>query len=417
MVLFVRLLKESFLFAYSSVVANKLRTFLTLLGITIGIFAIIAVFTVLNSLEDKIRNSVSSLGSDIIYVQKWPWTFGPDYPWWEYMQRPVPKYREYEELKRRSHLAEAVCFSVSTGRTIKYKNNTAENMGVWINTHEFGQIRSFELAQGRYFTLDESESVRNVCIIGHELASKLFTDEDPIGKQVTLMGRKITVIGVVTKEGKDMIGGGSLDEMILLPMNYGSTIFDIRSDRMNPFIWVKAKPGVKTSDLSDEITQIMRSVRRIKPLDKSSFSINQASMLAQGIDNIFFMINMAGWIIGGFSILVGGFGIANIMFVSVKERTRIIGIQKALGAKRFTILVEFLYESVILSLAGGVLGLILVYIGTLLAKYMADFEVAMTFGNIVRGLLISGIIGVVSGFLPAYTAARMNPVEAINTHF
>lgn len=417
MILFIRLLKESFLFAYASVVANKLRTFLTLLGITIGIFAIIAVFTVLNSLEDKIRNSVSSLGSDIIYVQKWPWSFGPDYPWWEYMKRPVPNFKEYEELKRRSKLAEAVCFSVSTGRTIKYKNNTAENMGVWVNTHEFGEIRSFELAQGRYFTLDESESVRNVCIIGHEIAAKLFEEEDPIGKQVNMMGRKITVIGVVTKEGKDMIGGGSLDEMILLPMNYGSTLFDIRKDRMNPFIWVKAKNGVKTADLSDEITQIMRSVRRIKPMEKETFSINQASMLAQGIDNIFFMINMAGWIIGGFSILVGGFGIANIMFVSVKERTRIIGIQKALGAKRYTILVEFLYESVILSLAGGVLGLLLVYIGTLLAKYMADFEVAMTFGNIVRGLLISGIIGVVSGFLPAYTAARMNPVDAINTHF
>ncbi len=417
MILFIRLLKESFLFAYASVVANKLRTFLTLLGITIGIFAIIAVFTVLNSLEDKIRTSVSSLGSDIIYVQKWPWSFGPDYPWWEYMKRPVPNFKEYEELKRRSKLAEAVCFSVSTGRTIKYKNNTAENMGVWVNTHEFGEIRSFELAQGRYFTLDESESVRNVCIIGHEIALKLFEDENPIGKQVNMMGRKITVIGVVTKEGKDMIGGGSLDEMILLPMNYGSTLFDIRKDRMNPFIWVKAKSGVKSADLSDEITQIMRSVRRIKPLDKETFSINQASMLAQGIDKIFFMINMAGWIIGGFSILVGGFGIANIMFVSVKERTRIIGIQKALGAKRYTILVEFLYESVILSLAGGILGLVLVYIGTLLAKYIADFEVAMTFGNIVRGLLISGIIGVVSGFLPAYTAARMNPVDAINTHF
>lgn len=417
MILFIKLLKESFLFAYSSVVANKLRTFLTLLGITIGIFAIIAVFTVLNSLENKIRNSVSSLGSDIIYVQKWPWSFGPDYPWWEYMQRPVPKLAEYKEMKRRSQLAEAVCFSVSAGRMVKYKNNTADNIGIWINTHEFAQIRSFELQEGRYFTPEESESVRNICIIGYELARKLFPDEDPLGKQVTMMGRKITVIGVASKEGKDMIGGGSLDEMMLLTMNYGSTIFDIRSDRMNPFIWVKARPGVTNSELSDEITQIMRSIRRIKPLDKSSFAVNQASLLSQGIDRIFFMINLAGWIIGGFSILVGGFGIANIMFVSVKERTRIIGIQKALGAKRYTILVEFLYESVILSLAGGILGLILVYIGTIIAKYGADFEVTMGLGNIIRGLFISGIIGVVSGFLPAYTAAKMNPVDAMNTHF
>jgi len=416
-ILFIRLLKESFIFAYSSVVANKLRTFLTLLGITIGIFAIIAVFTVLNSLENKIRTSVSSLGDDIIYVQKWPWTFGSDYPWWEYMQRPVPKFSEYKEIKRRSKFAEAVCFSVSTGKTIKYKNNTTENMGIWINTHEFSQIRSFELEKGRYFTSEESETVRNIGIIGYEIANKLFGDEDPIGKQVSMMGRKITVIGVASKEGKDMIGGGSLDNMLLLTMNYGSTIFDIRSERMNPFIWVKAKPGIKNTELSDEITQIMRSLRRIKPLDKESFSINQASLLSQGIDRIFFMINLTGWIIGGFSILVGGFGIANIMFVSVKERTRIIGIQKALGAKRYTILVEFLYESVLLSLAGGILGLILVYIGTLLAKYLADFEVAMTFGNILRGLLISGIIGIASGFWPAYTAARMNPVDAMNTHF
>lgn len=417
MVLFIRLLKESLLFAYSSVVANKLRTFLTLLGITIGIFAIISVFTVLNSLENKIRDSISSLGDNIIYVQKWPWSFGADYPWWEYMQRPVPKFEEYKELKKRSKLAESVCFSVSTGKTVKYKNNNAEDIGIWVNTQEFPEIRSFDLESGRYFTSEESEAVRSICIIGHELCQKLFDYENPIGKEVNIMGRKITVIGVAKKEGKDMIGGGSLDNMVLLTMNYGRTIFDIRSDRMNPFIWVKAKPGVKTADLKDEVTQIMRSIRRIKPIDKDNFAINQASLLAQGIDNIFFMINLAGWIIGGFSILVGGFGIANIMFVSVKERTRIIGIQKALGAKRYTILLEFLYEAVILSLAGGILGLLLVYLGTLISAWLADFHVDMTFTNILRGLLISGIIGMVSGFLPAWTAARMNPVDAMNTHF
>lgn len=417
MILFVRLLKESFIFAYSSVVANKLRTFLTLLGITIGIFAIIAVFTVLNSLEDRIRNSVSSLGDDIIYVQNTPWIFEENTTWFQYMQRPVPKLSEYKEIKRRSMLAATVCFSVSAGKTVKYKNNSVENAGIWVNTHEFAEIRSFELAEGRYFTLDESNAVRNVCIIGHELARKLFENDSPLGKQVTLMGRKITVIGVASKEGKDMFGGGSLDNMVLLTMNYGSTIFDIRNSMMFPFIWAKAKPGVKSSELSDEIKQLMRSIRRIKPVEKANFAVNQSSMLAQAVDRIFLIINSAGWFIGGFSILVGGFGIANIMFVSVKERTRIIGIQKALGAKRYTILVEFLYESILLSLAGGILGLILVYTGTIVAKYAADFEVAMTFGNILRGLLISGIIGVVAGFWPAYTASRMNPVDAINTHF
>ncbi|NJK96180.1 MAG: ABC transporter permease [Bacteroidales bacterium] len=224
MILIIRLLKESLLFAYSSVVANKLRTFLTLLGITIGIFAIISVFTVLNSLENKIRTSISSLGDNVVYVQKWPWTFGPDYPWWEYIQRPVPKLHEYKELKKRSLLSETVCFSVSTGRNLKYKNNTVENIGIWVNTHEFADIRTFELEQGRYFTLEESESVRSVGIIGNEIATKLFGDENPLGKQVNLMGRKITVIGVVAKEGKSVLGGGSLDEILLIPMNYGSTL-------------------------------------------------------------------------------------------------------------------------------------------------------------------------------------------------
>lgn len=417
MVLFIRLLKESFLFAYSSVVSNKLRTFLTLLGITIGIFAIIAVFTVLNSLENQIRSSVSSLGDNIVYIQKWPWVGDGDSPWWEYQKRPMPKYSEYEELKRRSTMSQAVCFTAIARRTIKYNSNAAENVGIWMNSYEFADVRSFELEKGRYFSQEEAESGRNLCILGGEVAEKLFENEDPVGKEIRMMGRKITVIGVMTKEGSNMLGGGSLDNNIFLNVSYGKTIFDLKSEVVYPFIWAKAKPGIKTLDLSDEITQLMRSIRKIKPLDKETFSVNQASMLTQMIDNVFFMINLTGWIIGGFSILVGGFGIANIMFVSVKERTRIIGIQKALGAKRYTILVEFLYESVILSLAGGILGLILVYLGTLIATYAFDFEVTMTIANILKGLFISGIIGVVSGFLPAYTAARMNPVDAINTHF
>lgn len=314
-------------------------------------------------------------------------------------------------------MAEAVCFSASTGKTLKYKNNKAENIGVWINTYEFKDIRSFDLQYGRYFTREEADATRNVCIIGYEIAQKLFENEYPIGKQVDLMGRKITVIGVATKEGKDMIGGGSLDEMILLPMTYGRTIFDVRSDRMNPFIWVKAKPGVTLDDLKDELNIAMRSIRRIKPMEKETFALNQASLLSKGIEGIFVMLNIAGLIIGGFSILVGGFGIANIMFVSVKERTNIIGIQKALGAKQYTVLVEFLFESVILSLLGGFIGLFLVYLITLVAGWAIDFHVSMTLGNILQGILISGLVGVASGFVPAWTAARMNPVEAINSHF
>lgn len=417
MILFIRLLKESLLFAYSSVVANKLRTFLTLLGITIGIFAIISVFTALNALEYKIRSSISSLGDNIIYIQQFPWTSEPDYPIWEYLKRPVPKLNEYKLLKQRSQLAEDICFCASTRKNLKYRSNTAENMSIWIRTPEFSNIRSFDIEQGRYFTPEEGENKKNVCVIGHEIAENLFGEDDPLGKKIDLMGHKITIIGVMAKEGKNMFVGGSLDNVALLTMGYGTSLFDVRSQNLNSYILAKAKTGVSNEELIAELKVLMRAARHLNPASKDNFALNQSSMIQQFMDSIFFMINLTGWIIGGFSILVGGFGIANIMFVSVKERTRIIGIQKALGAKRYTILVEFLYESVILSLAGGILGLLLVYIGTLISTYVFDFEIGMTLTNVIRGLVISGIIGVVSGFMPAYTAARMNPVDAINTHF
>ncbi len=415
--LMLKLLRESLIFAYSSVMVNKLRTLLTLLGITIGIFAIISVFTIVDSLEKNIRENISVLGDNVIYVQKWPWAFSGDYPWWVYMRRPVPDLRDYEQIRRRSQFAEGVVFSVSRSGMVRYGSTYLENIGIWGNSHDFQVIRHFEIERGRYFTPYESAAGRNLAIIGHEIARNLFGKEDPLGKGIQVSGRKVTVIGVAQREGTSILGGGSLDEMVLIPLNYARTIFNVRSDRLNPMIMIKALPGIANQELIDELRQILRSARRLKPAVDDNFALNQASAITQGLDQIFVMIKLVGWIIGGFSILVGGFGIANIMFVSVKERTNQIGIQKSLGAKNYFILLQFLYEAVLLALAGGVLGLGLIYAGTILVSNFSEFTITLTFGNIVLGLFVSALIGVVAGYAPAYSASRLNPVEAINHTF
>jgi putative ABC transport system permease protein len=414
---FLNLTKESLIFAFHAVIINKLRTLLSLLGITIGIFAIISVFTVIDSLQNNIRSSISSLGSDIIYIQKWPWTFGPDFAWWEYMKRPVPRLQEFEEIKRRSQTAAAVCFSASTSRTVKYKNNSVDNIGVWVNTYEFPEIRAFELAEGRYFTQIEAQAGRNIAVIGYDLAKTLFRKENPLGKQIIISGRKVTIVGISAKEGKDLIGGGSLDNMVLLPLNYARSIFDVKDESMNPFIMVKSKANVALPEMVDELRGIMRTYKRLKPKQEDNFSLNQASMISKGIESIFSIMNFAGWFIGGFSILVGGFGIANIMFVSVKERTNMIGIQKALGAKNYYILLQFLFESILLALSGGIIGLLMVFAGTLIVSAISDFHIYLTIGNIGMGLFISALIGIISGYIPAFSASRLDPVKAISTTF
>jgi putative ABC transport system permease protein len=416
--LLLKLLRESFVFAYGSVMVNKLRTLLSLLGITIGIFAIISVFTIVDSLERNIRESISVLGDDVIYVDKWPWTFNEDYPWWVYMRRPSPDIREYEEIQRRSLLAGWASFSFSTRGQVRYGSTYLNNTALWANSHDFHNIRHFEISQGRYFSHFESSSGRNLAIIGDEIAQRLFGPEDPLNKEVQISGRKVTVIGILQREGTNMLGGGgSLDEMVLLPLNFARQLFDVRSSRINPQIMVKARPGISNQGLIDELQFIMRTSRRLRPVAEDNFALNQASLITRGVEQIFVMINTVGWIIGGFSILVGGFGIANIMFVSVKERTNIIGIQKSLGAKNYFILLQFLYESVLLAVAGGILGLLFVFTGTLVVSKFSEFTIILTAGNIILGLLVSAIIGVIAGYAPAYSASRLNPVQAINHTF
>ncbi|MFP4041668.1 MAG: ABC transporter permease, partial [Bacteroidales bacterium] len=413
-------LKESFISAINSLKINKLRTFLTLFGITIGIFAIISVFTIVDSLERTIRDSLSSLGDNVIYVQKWPWTPPPgeEYAWWEYLNRPLPAFDEYEYLNKNINLAEAVVFTAQTQRNVSYQNRSIRNSTVAGYTHDFYKIRSFNISEGRYFSELESTKGKNVAIIGSKIAEELFGNMSPINKEMKISGFKTVIIGVFQKEGQDIIGaGGSLDNLVIIPLNYGKKSIDLRNEQANPAIILQSNENIHVQELKYETRRLMRAIRTLQPAEKDNFAINQATMISGSIDQLFGVINVAGWLIGGFSIIVGGFGIANIMFVSVKERTHIIGIEKAIGAKNYFILSQFLFEAIILALIGGAIGLLLIFGGSLIASNLTSLKVTLTLSNILLGLFISAVIGVISGFAPARSAAKLNPVEAINTTF
>jgi len=415
--MFFRLLKEGFIFAINSIIVNKLRTFLSLFGITIGIFSIISVFTVLDWMEKSIRDSVSSLGDNVVYVQKFPWSFDPNLAWWDIIKWPAVSDKDFQAVEKKSTKADAICFSVFQPAKIKYKKNIANEATVGAVTIDFENIRSFEIDRGRYFSPFEASSGKNVALLGAEIAKRLFEKSDPVGKEVTIAGFKTTVIGVLKKEGKGGISDSGMDELTLIPLSFGKSFINLRNRFIETQLMIKAKPGVDIQELSDETTMILRASRRLQPDEINNFSINRASLISQGLDAVFVAINIGGWIIGGFSILVGGFGIANIMFVSVRERTNIIGIQKALGAKRFFILQQFLVESVLLSVIGGLLGIMMIFFGTVVINYLYDLDIHLTVANMFLALFISGLIGIVAGYAPAYAAAKMNPVEAIGFSF
>lgn len=410
----LKLIFESLLFAINALSVNKTRTFLSLLGITIGIFSIISVFTVFDSLENAIKSEINSLGSNVIFIQKWPWSMGGSYPWWKYYQRPEPKLKEMDELMKRSNTVEASAFMVSVTRTIYHGKNSIENIPVVAVSQDYTKVMPFDLQEGRYFTPMESHSGRNIAIIGADIAENLFEGVDAVGRKIKVFGRKLDVIGVTKKQGEDVFGN-SKDNWIIVPAKYAQKVLDFRS--LGSTIIVVAKPNVTNSQMMDELTGIMRSIRKLPPSADDSFALNETDIINKGFDQLFAVIALVGWIIGGFSLLVGGFGVANIMFVSVKERTNQIGIQKSLGAKNFFILFQFLFEAVFLSIIGGIVGLFTVYLLTFVISSMFNFELVLTIGNIALGILVSALIGFISGFVPSWSASRLNPVEAMRANF
>jgi len=417
-----KIFTQSLRLSFEELRSAKLRSFLSLTGITIGILCVISVRTAVGSLEKNIKDSFDTFGGDIMYVQKWPIIFTDDYPWWRFYNRPQVTQNEMAMVRDKLKLADAVAMvSFNGGKTAKHEGNVAEKITLTGATYDYDRIKDMEFSEGRYFTQTEADNSTNVCIIGSEISESLFGQgAEIVGQEIRVEGVRLKVIGVFKKEGNNMIGW-TLDNMVMIPYPLLSTFINTNGGGDgDPLMAVKPKPGVPVDELKYEVKGVMRSVRRLSPVKEDNFAINQMSMITDQISSLFVIVNFAGLFIGGFSILVGGFGIANIMFVSVKERTNIIGIKKALGAKQVYILLEFLLEAVMLCMIGGAMGLLLVFglaslANVMLAHAQSSFVFHITGWNIFVGLSTSIVIGIFAGFIPAWQASRMRPVDAIRS--
>jgi putative ABC transport system permease protein len=412
----IEIAASSFRIALQELWKNKLRTFLSLFGVTIGILCIIGVLATVNSLEYNIQAEIKSLGTNTIYIDKWDYGAGggPDYPWWKYVKRPSPKYSELQEIKQSTSTAENAAFVINTNSNVDVGDNSLSKVLLYGVTEEFPDIQPVEIGYGRFMTDGEFALGTNSCVIGNEVALKLFGEpQRAIGKQVTTKGKRLNVVGVIKKQGSSIIGGWNFDQSVVMPYRYGRYVMDEK--RADPLIIVKGKTGIISKAVKDELETVMRSLHKLSPLEEDDFALNDINDFSDAMTKAFVSVNIGGWAIGALSFIVGIFGVANIMFVTVKERTNQIGLKKAIGAKNGVILTEFLLESAFLCIIGGLMGLFLVYLLTKLATALLHFPFFLSPGIMIMAVLICIIAGVLAGIIPAINAAKMDPVEAIRS--
>lgn len=408
------ILWNSFLMALQELRVNKLRTFLSLFGITIGIFCIIGVLATVDSLEQKVQNDIKSFGNNTIYIDKWNYGGGEDYPWWKYVKRPPMRFAEMRFIKTKSQLAANTAMFVSSNVNLGFKDNILTNVNIYGVSEEFNNIQTIEIQYGRY--LNESEFLRGTStgIIGYSVAEQLFTNpESAVGAEISYNGRRVNVVGVIKKQGQSFVGGFDYDQALIVPYRYFAGVYN--PDNSNPFIMVQGRENVPSKGLQDELTGIMRQTRRLSPVEEDNFSCNDVAMFSEQVKGFFGQVSAGGWAIAGLSLIVGAFGVANIMFVTVRERTSQIGLKKALGAKRRTILTEFLLESAFLCIIGGLIGLGLVWVLSLVLSAVLPFPIFIAPNIIILALSICIILGIISGIIPASIASKMDPVVAIRT--
>lgn len=414
-----RVLSETLKLTFQQLWLNKLRTFLSLFGITVGIFSIIAILTSVDALKNNINQSINSLGDNILFVNKWAWTFdGPsDYPWWKYFQRPNVKYENYKYVQAKSKLAEFVTYELNPRipPEVSYKDKKTHKAVISAVTDHYGKVFQLDIEKGRYLSTMEVSNGLNVCVIGGDIADKLFKNiSNPVGMELRMAGKPLLVVGIIAKKGQDLLGF-NYDKAVIVPLDYYTSNFSVDENSVDKTLEVRAKEGVSLNELRNELMGIMRAARKLRPSQEDNFSINQLDVIAKGFDSVFESLGMVKWVIGLFSLIVGGFGIANIMFVSVSERKAIIGIKKALGATRSDILLEFLLEAIFLCMMGAIVGLILVYIMCYFATEASGMDFKLTSINVIIAFGISFVLGILAGIIPAYIAATMDPVEAIRS--
>jgi putative ABC transport system permease protein len=412
-----RVLGESLRQAWQQLTGNKLRTFLSLLGISIGIFCIIGVLSAVDSLQTSVSGSLAKLGNDVVYVDKWPWKDNSD-DWWDYIQRPFPDNDDYEALRDKLVTASTVAYWTVPGtRTVKYNEKAVEGGYLFVATFEINRLFNLDINRGRYWSAAEYRTGSDKIILGHVMVEELFGSIDPIGKDVKIQGRKYQVIGTLAPSGDDLINPLDFDNAIMVGYNNASRFVNLKTRRrFGGTVGVKAREGVEVPQLIDDIRGIMRNSRELRPREDDNFALNELSMTADALGNIFGVLNIIGFVIGGFSILVGAISVANIMFVSVKERTGLIGVKKALGARQYIILLEFLTESIILCVIGGLMGLAMVVgITTILNGFLPGFQIYLSVTYAITGVILSAVVGILAGLVPALLAARMDPVEAMRS--
>ncbi|HRR09104.1 MAG TPA: ABC transporter permease [Rhodothermales bacterium] len=422
---FINEVWEGLRIAFLAIQNNKLRSGLTTLGIIIGIVMVTSMFTVINGIERSFDNSVSMLGNDVLRVQRFPWGSQPG-DWWKYINRPNIEPELAETINNRSSYAKAVApvsFYVSD---VKYKSNQIKGVFMQASTPAYSEINQIKLDTGRFYTEEDNRTARNVCVLGVDVLEALFPNEQPLGKKIKLLSQSFQqtgpggmgvqmkesqqhceVIGVLAKQGK-FLGLFSFDTQIQMPYNTMKKIFGINKQGLQ----IQVRVDLAEMDAAqDELTGIIRASRKVKPGDTDNFAINRQEAFRQQFDGIKTVIYSVGIFLTALSLLVGGIGVMNIMFVSVKERTKEIGIRKAIGAPKRAILGQFLFEAVVICVFGGLIGIVLSFGVTAFINTL--FTAVMSLGTVSLAFTICVLVGIIFGFIPAWSAANANPIEAL----